>query len=88
MSKRLKLDILVVEKDYWWWKRTIPCVEGLLVVEKDYWWWTKTIVVVENGKYGKSKILENGKYGPQACRRRFFFLEKLHIFEKSHFFEK
>ena len=63
MSKRLKMDIVVVEKDYWWLKRTIPCGQGLLVVEKDYWWWTKTIVVVENGKYGKSKILENRKYG-------------------------
>ena len=58
MSKRLKLDIVVVEKDYWLWKRTIPCVEGLLVVEKDYCGNGK-IWKMEN--IGKWKIMENGK---------------------------
>ena len=43
MSKRLKLDILLVEKDYSLCGRTIGGGEGLLVVDKDYcgigkWW--------------------------------------------------
>ena len=85
MSKRLKLDILVVEKDYSLCGRTIGGGEGLFLVEKDHCGGGKwKIWKIEN--IGKWKIWKKVIFGvgvgigigilPQACRGRFFFLEK------------
>ena len=81
MSKRLKLDIVVVEKDYSLCGRTIGCGEGLLVVEKDHCGGGKwKIWKIEN--IGKWKIWKKVIFGV-GVGVVFFFLGKMTYFEKS-----
>ena len=68
----------MVEKDYSLCGRTIPCVEGLFLVEKDHCGGGKW--KMEN--IGKWKIWKKVNILPQACRRRFFFLENDIFLEK------